>query len=89
MRCCDGKGKRGADMKRVHLINPKYMFPEEINFPLCYGLTRDYRNNLNLTSDRGAVTCRLCLRKMAGSYSLPDGTIEIRDANGNVSAVIV
>ncbi|MCX9011761.1 MAG: hypothetical protein OIN66_11645 [Candidatus Methanoperedens sp.] len=30
-----------------------------------------------------------CARKMAGSHTMPDGTIEIRDAKGNLGTVIV
>ncbi len=30
-----------------------------------------------------------CARKMAGSHTLPDGTIEIRDAKGRLGTVIV
>lgn len=77
-------------MKKVHLRNPdpSYNF-EGSEFPLCYSVVREYRNNLILTSVRASVTCILCLRKMAGSHTLPDGTIEIRDAKGSVTTVIV
>ncbi len=30
-----------------------------------------------------------CAKKMAGSHTLPDGTIEIRDAKGRLGTVIV